>query len=71
MKKLINKIIDQFYNGNWSDGVKNMLEIFVNPHDIAEYIDNQIEEGSIDGSFFDRSSIATIASIYYEIRNNQ
>lgn len=61
-------ILDQFYNGNWDDGVKNMLEIYATPNDIADYMDELSEDGLIDESFFDRASVATVASIYYELR---
>lgn len=61
-------ILDQFYNGNWNDGVKNMLEIYTTPSDIADYMDELSQDGLIDNEFFNRASIATIASIYYELR---
>lgn len=61
-------ILEQFYNGNWSDGVENMLEICATPNDIADYMDELSVDGLIDESFFDRASVATVASIYYELR---
>lgn len=64
-------ILDQLNNGNWTDGVKNMLEIYVTPNELADFITDKVEEGLIDGGFFDRSAIATISNIYYNLRNEK
>lgn len=59
-------IIEQFYNGNWNDGVKSMLDVYVTPNNLVDYIECIREEmGSDVYSFMDNSSFVTITQIYY------
>lgn len=63
-------IIDTFMNGNWGDGVIELIEIGVTPYEFAEFI----EEGILDeiyshiGDFLDRPAFCNIQSLYDKIR---
>ena len=63
-------IMDTFYNGNWNDGVEQLLEIYVTPYEFADFVSDKIAEGMADGDFFDRASFITIQRIWSDLREN-
>lgn len=60
-------IIEQLYNGNWKDGVKNLLEIYSNPNQFADFIDKKEEEG-LEFDFLGRGAFVAITNIWHDLR---
>lgn len=61
-------IIDTFYNGNWRDGVQQLLDILVTPYEFAEFVEDKIEEDMVDGRFLDRLAFCNIQALWLEMR---
>lgn len=63
-------IIEQFYYGNWSDGVQNMLDEYIYPREFAKFLDDKESEFGEDiYAFLDREAFITITELWYELRN--
>jgi len=62
-------ILDDVYNGNWTDGTNKMLKNFINPNELMNYIEELREEqGDEAYSFFTLSSASALTSLYYQQR---
>lgn len=62
-------ILDSIYNGNWTEAAKMMLDKFISPSTLVEYIeDYRYTEYEEAYEFFDLSSAVVITQLYEEQR---
>ena len=64
-------ILDDFLNGNWSDGGEAMLKHNINPIDLANYIDTEAEEMPELYSHIDRAYMVSITNTYNQARADE
>lgn len=63
-------IIDTFFNGNWKDGVLQLLGLNVSPREFAEFVNEKVAEGFEDiGDFLDRDAFVIITELWYNLRD--
>ena len=65
-----NDIIDTFYNGNFTQGVKDLIAIGVSPREFGRYIEEQSEEMDykfFNDSHFDYDFWISLGESYYTI----
>ena len=59
-----------FFNGNWKDGVLQLLGLNVSPREFAEFINEKVAEGFEDiGDFLDRDAFVTITELWYNLKS--
>ena len=63
-------ILDDFTNGNWSDGGEAMLKHNINPIHLAEWIDEEAEENPYKFDHIDRSYMVSITNTYNQARRD-
>ena len=66
-------VLSSFYYGNWSQGIKEMLEYYIEPKDLAEYLEEMAEEydcnvSELYNGHFSLSTIAQIGESYNQAR---
>ncbi|MDB2562198.1 hypothetical protein N9X61_01190 [Sulfurimonas sp.] len=62
-------ILSQFYYGNYSDGINNMLEYGIRPDELATYLEEMAEEfdckvSELFSGHFDYTLFASIGETY-------
>ena len=68
-----NNIIDTFYNGNFTQGVKDLIEIGASPRDFGNYIQEETEEMGYEsmydfaGGHFNYDFWISLGESYYTI----
>lgn len=58
-------IIEQLYNGNWTDGVNNLKELCVTPVDFADFVEAFEDDLGSTFGFLDRYAFILISQLYY------
>lgn len=61
-------IADSFYNGNFTEGVKFLVEQCIEPREFAEFIENKIKEFPEISQSLDRVDFCSITALWYELR---
>ncbi len=62
-------ILDDLYNGNWTDGANKMLENYITPNNLIDWLEEQREElGEEYHSHFDLGSAVSITELYNRAR---
>ena len=63
------EILDSIYNGNWTQAAHQMLELYVTPNGLVDYIEDYRFENCAEAyEFFDLSSAVCITQLYEEAR---
>ena len=62
-------VLDSIMNGNWTQAVEQMLEVYITPNGLVDYInDYRFEEYEDAYEFFDLSSAVSITELYNQMR---
>ncbi len=62
-------ILDSIMNGNWTQAVKQMLENYITPHGLVDYVnDYRFEEFDEAYEFFNLESAVSITELYNQMR---
>jgi len=62
-------ILNSIYNGNWTDGAKQMVKNYITPNALIDYIDNYRFENIQEAyEWFDLSSAVAITQLYEQKR---
>ena len=63
------EILDSIYNGNWTQAAHQMLELYVTPSALVDYIEDYRFENYAEAyEFFDLSSAVCITQLYEQQR---
>ena len=62
-------ILDTIFNGNWTDGAKQMVQNHITPNALVDYIENYRFENIQEAyEWFDLSSAVAITQLYLQAR---
>ena len=62
-------ILDTIMNGNWTQAVEQMLENYITPHGLVDYVnDYRFEEFEDAYRFFNLESAVSITELYSQMR---
>ena len=62
-------ILDTICNGNWTQAVEQMLENYITPHGLVDYVnDYRFEEFEDAYGFFNLESAVSISELYSQMR---
>ena len=63
-------ILDTIMNGNWTQAVEQMLENYITPHGLVDYVqDYRYEEFEEAYEFFNLESAVSITDLYSQMRS--